>query len=134
MEPFGSHILARKNSLSKMCTSLQPPAGRMPRTWKTPDPSRIEPPTHVIAQSELPCRTNTPPGNAAFRQQAKPSPGGVVVLSHFYDVLALKPIAEESLWGGRQAIGEEWVLCDSILSPNENRPANPLFAVTNRLC
>jgi len=37
-------------------------------------------------------------------------------VSTSYDVLALRPIAEETLRDGRQAMREEWVLCDSILS------------------
>jgi hypothetical protein len=45
----------------------------------------------------------------------KPSPAASW-RSLSYDVLALGPIAEETLWDGRQAMREEWVLCDSILS------------------
>jgi hypothetical protein len=52
-------------------------------------------------------------------------------VSHSYDELALGLMEEESLWDGRQAVREEWVLCDSILSLHENQPANPLFTVTN---
>jgi hypothetical protein len=54
-------------------------------------------------------------GVRLFRQRAKQARRRRGA-SPSYDDRALGPIAEESLCGGRQAVGEEWVLCDSILS------------------
>jgi hypothetical protein len=83
---------------------------------------------HVLPM--VPPRPHHRSGRPASKYHAKQAPRRRGV-SRSYDELAWGLVEEESLWDGRQAVRQEWVLRDSILSLHENQPANPLFTVTN---